>query len=246
MMPKDCVIRLRDVEVRFQEKHSFFQRTKGGYPALRGVTMELKRGEKLGIVGRNGAGKSTLLRVLADVIKPDSGHVERAHGTCRLLALGSGFMPHLSGRENAVLSGLILGMARRDIVSRLEAIKEFSELGDFFDKPVRTYSSGMRSRLGFSVAIQQDPDILLIDETLSVGDAEFNAKSLAALRERLGDDATVVLVSHGTRIIRETCTRVVRVDGGAIVEDGCPKKVLGDNLRKSSVATENIAQRQKP
>src|SRR5699024_216994 len=136
------------------------------------------RGEKLGVIGANGAGKSTLLRVLAGALKPDNGTVDRQHehDSCRLLALGTGFMVNLTGRENAVLSGLILGMERRQVVSRLEQIKDFSGLGDFFDQPVRTYSSGMRARLGFAVAIQQNPDVLLIDETLSVGDAAFKEK----------------------------------------------------------------------
>lgn len=213
-MSETVAIRLRDVVVRFQEKRRLFGGPRGGFPALRGVSMDLKRGEKLGIVGRNGAGKSTLMRVIAGVLVPDSGRVERDHGPCRLLALGSGFMPQLSGRENAVLSGLVLGMQRREIVSRLEAIKAFSELGDFFEQPVRTYSSGMRSRLGFSVAIQQQPDILLIDETLAVGDAHFNVKSKAALHERLSSGATVVVVSHSRPTIEEICDRALWLERG--------------------------------
>lgn len=176
--------------------------------------MDLKHGEKLGVIGRNGAGKSTLLRVLAGVLEPDSGSIERHHGTCRLLALGTGFMPSLSGRENAVLSGLMLGMHRREVVRKLNEIKAFSELGDFFEQPVRTYSSGMRSRLGFSVAIQQQPNILLIDETLAVGDKSFRDKSSRALKQRLEDGVTVVLVSHSEKLISDLCDRVVWLDHG--------------------------------
>lgn len=219
-MTDSLAMRLRDVEVRFQQRRSLFHGARGGFPALRGISMELRHGEKLGIIGRNGAGKSTLLRVLAGVLEPDAGTIERNHGACRLLALGTGFMPNLSGRENAVLSGLMLGMQRREVVPKLEAIKEFSELGDFFEQPVRTYSSGMKSRLGFSVAIQQQPDILLIDETLAVGDAQFKQKSLAALRGRLGDDSTLVLVSHSNNLIADVCDRAVLLDEGQVVEAG--------------------------
>ena len=209
-------MRLRDVEVRFQRRRSLFRRAEAGFPALRGISMDLRHGEKLGIIGRNGAGKSTLLRVLAGVLQPDSGTVERNHGVCRLLALGSGFMPQLTGRENAVLSGLILGMGRSEVVSKLEHIKAFSELGDFFEQPVRAYSSGMRSRLGFSVAIQQQPDVLLIDETLAVGDTGFKDKSLSAMRERIAADATVVVVSHSEGLLSEFCRRTLWMDRGQV------------------------------
>lgn len=223
---KPYAMRLQDVVVRFQEMRRIFGGRRGGFEALRGITVDVVRGEKLGIVGSNGAGKSTLMRVLAGVLVPDSGSVERHHGTCSLLALGSGFMPQLSGRENAVLSGLVLGMERRRVVSRLEAIKRFSELGEFFEAPVRTYSSGMRSRLGFSVAIQQQPDILLIDETLAVGDARFNTKSKTALRERLNEDATVVVVSHSRSTIEDICDRVLWLEGGETQLVGAPKEVM--------------------
>lgn len=213
-MPNAIAMRLSNVDVRFQQSRSLFDHGNKGYPALRGVSMDLMHGEKLGIIGRNGAGKSTLLRVLAGVLVPDNGTIERNHGACRLLALGSGFMPNLSGRENAVLSGLMLGMRRREIVSRLEQVKDFSELDDFFEQPVRTYSSGMRSRLGFSIAIQQQPDILLIDETLAVGDAAFNAKCLSTLRARFSEDATVVLVSHSMPLIKDMCDRALWVEQG--------------------------------
>lgn len=236
-------MRLRDVEVHFQRNRSLFHRGGSGFPALRGVSMDLKHGEKLGIIGRNGAGKSTLLRVLAGVLSPDRGTVERNHGVCRLLALGTGFMPGLSGRENAVLSGLILGMRRREVVSKLEQIKEFSELGDFFEQPVKTYSSGMRSRLGFSIAIQQRPDVLLIDETLAVGDKDFNDKSKRALHEKISGDATVVVVSHSNNVIRDTCDRVILLAGGEAQVCGETEAVIAQYAAWSHTSPGTIAVR---
>lgn len=216
-------IKLTGIAVKFQTGRKV---RRAGFEALHDVSLQLNHGEKLGVIGRNGAGKSTLLRVLADVLQPDSGTVERNHGACQLLALGAGFMPNLSGRENAVLSGLLQGMRRRDIVSRLERIKEFSELGDFFEQPVKAYSSGMRTRLGFSVAIQQEPDILLIDETLAVGDAGFKEKSMAALKERLRSNDTVVLVSHDDAMIKKVCDHVIWLSNGRSKYSGTPDQAL--------------------
>lgn len=194
--------------------------------ALEDVNMRLARGERLGVIGRNGAGKSTLLRTLAGIITPDRGRVQRAPVTCQLLSLALGFMPHLSGRDNAILSGLMLGLRRREIASRLPAILEFSELGDFFEQPISSYSTGMSMRLGFSVAMQVDPDVLLIDEVLSVGDAAFQEKSGAALRERIHGGATVVFVSHGDSQVREVCDRALWIEHGRSVMQGNVDEVL--------------------
>lgn len=198
------------------------QRRVGGgrFWALEEVSLSLRRGERLGVIGRNGAGKSTLLRVLAGILTPDRGTVTRKPISVQLLALALGFVPYLTGRDNAVLSGLMLGLRRRDIRQRLAAIKEFSELGDFFEQPIATYSSGMVMRLGFSVAIQVDPDVLLIDEVLSVGDAEFREKSGLALRERINDGRAVVLVSHDESQIASICDRVLWVEEGRSVMEG--------------------------
>jgi lipopolysaccharide transport system ATP-binding protein len=229
-MEAKSAILLDRVAVSFQTRRSV---RAGGFEALHDISLDVRHGEKLGVIGRNGAGKSTLLRVLAGVLAPDSGRVERNHGRCQLLALGTGFMPNLTGRENALLSGLLQGMERREVLSRLEAMKEFSELGDFFEQPVKTYSSGMRARLGFSVAIQQQPDVLLIDETLSVGDASFKAKSKQALAARLGGDATVVLVSHSEATIADLCDRAVWLDAGRTRLAGRPDEVLQAYARAS-------------
>ena len=196
------------------------------YWALEDVNLTLARGERLGVVGRNGAGKSTLLRTIAGIIAPDRGRVTRAPVSCQLLSLALGFMPHLSGRDNAILSGLMLGLRYREIVRRLPAILEFSELGDFFEQPISSYSTGMTSRLGFSVALQVEPDVLLIDEVLAVGDAEFQEKSGAALRERIHGGTTVVFVSHGDEQIRQVCDRAVWIEHGRSMMQGKVDDVL--------------------
>lgn len=194
--------------------------------ALEDVSLTLNRGERLGVIGRNGAGKSTLLRTLAGIIEPDRGRIARAPVTCQLLSLAVGFMLHLSGRDNAVLSGLLLGLRRREIEKRLPAILEFSELGDFFEQPISTYSTGMLARLGFSVAMQVEPDVLLIDEVLSVGDADFAKKSGAALRARIHGGTTVVFVSHSDAQIREVCDRALWIEHGRSVMQGDVDDVL--------------------
>jgi lipopolysaccharide transport system ATP-binding protein len=194
--------------------------------ALEDVSLVLNRGERVGVIGRNGAGKSTLLRTLAGIIEPDRGRIARAPVTCQLLSLAVGFMLHLSGRDNAVLSGLLLGLRRREIEKRLPAIHEFSELGDFFEQPISTYSTGMLARLGFSVAMQVEPEVLLIDEVLSVGDADFAKKSGAALRARIHGGTTVVFVSHSDAQIREVCDRALWIEHGRSVMQGDVDDVL--------------------
>jgi lipopolysaccharide transport system ATP-binding protein len=194
--------------------------------ALEDVSLDLRTGDRLGVIGRNGAGKSTLLRTIAGIITPDRGRIRRAPVSCQLLSLALGFMPHLSGRDNAVLSGLMLGLRRREITARLPAILEFSELGDFFEQPIASYSTGMLMRLGFSVAMQVEPDVLLIDEILAVGDAEFAQKSGAALRERIHGGTTVVFVSHRDEQIREVCNRALWIEHGRSVMQGDVADVL--------------------
>lgn len=194
---------------------------------LEDVSFDLMHGETLGVVGRNAAGKSTLLRLLAGIIRHDRGSVVN-HGGCTasLLSLQAGFLPHLSGRENAILSGILLGLRRREIEVRMDRVIEFSELGEQIDEPLRNYSSGMRARLGFSVAFQADPDILLVDEVLGVGDEAFKAKSSRAMRERIRSDKTIVLVSHHAGTIRELCDRAVWLDAGVTRAVGRVDEVL--------------------
>ncbi len=194
---------------------------------LKDVSFKLYAGETLGVIGGNGAGKSTLLRLLAGIIEPDRGYVWRYPGVAAsLLALSVGFRPELSGRENAVLSGMLLGMKLSKVNDCLEEIKAFSDLGDFFEEPVGTYSTGMRARLGFAVAIYADPDILLIDEVLGVGDESFRLKSQIAMREKIKANKTVVLVSHSMEAIKELSDRVLWLDGGCSIACGSAQYVI--------------------
>lgn len=193
---------------------------------LSGVSFDLKKGETLGIIGRNGAGKSTLLRVLADILKPNSGEVIRHVQTVSLLSLNLGLDPNLSGVDNAILSALLLGFQRKEAERVLPEIIEFSELGEAIYEPVRTYSSGMNARLGFSSGIFLQPDVLLIDEVLGVGDVEFQKKSFAALREKIVSNQTVVLVSHNAGQVRTLCDRVVWIENGEAIAIGDTKEVL--------------------
>ena len=229
----ETLIELRNVGVAFN-----FGRSIAGHRhwALEDVSLSLRRGERLGVIGRNGAGKSTLLRVIAGIVAPDRGSVKRGPVSCQLLALALGFVPYLSGRDNAVLSGLLLGLRRREIVKRLDAIREFSELGDFFEQPIASYSSGMNMRLAFSVAMQVEPDVLLIDEVLAVGDAEFQQKSGAALRARMGEGHTVVLVSHNELELARLCDRVVWIEHGRSVLEGPRDEVFEAYHRDLHVA----------
>lgn len=194
--------------------------------ALNDISFDLYRGETLGVIGRNGVGKSTLLQVMAGIISPDKGVIVRNDCTVSLLSLQVGFIPHLTGRENAVLSGMLLGIHRIDIEKAMPEIIEFSGLGEFIDEPVRAYSTGMRARLGFSVSIQIDPDVILVDEVLGVGDADFRKKSNAAMRDKISSDKTVVIVSHDEGTLKELCDRVIWVDNKGANETGGVDDVL--------------------
>jgi len=190
------------------------------------VSLDVGEGETLGIIGRNGCGKSTLLKIIAGVLKPTSGIVRVTGSVAPLIELGAGFHPDLTGRENIVLNGLLLGLTRKQIREHEQSIIEFSELGDFINSPVKQYSSGMYMRLAFSIAIQVDPDVLLVDEILSVGDAEFRAKcdeSIANIQRR---NKTIVLVSHELESVTRMCTRVLLMEAGQIVADGPAEQVI--------------------
>ena len=197
------------------------------HQALAGLNLDIARGERVGLVGRNGAGKSTLLRIMAGIYPPVSGTVWRAPElSIALLSLGLGFKNELTGRENALLAAVLQGMSKSDARLRLSAIGDFTELGRFYDEPVKTYSSGMRSRLGFATGLLLDTDILLLDEILSVGDHGFRKKARDALTEKLTAERTVILVHHAERAIREVCTRAVWLERGSIKHDGPVEPVL--------------------
>jgi len=188
--------------------------------ALREVSLRIEPGETVGVVGRNGAGKSSTLRVLAGIVPLHSGRVAVGGQIVTQLELGAGFSRDFSGRENIFLNGALHGLSRAQIESRLDAIIEFSELGDFVEAPVATYSTGMFLRLGFAIAAHLDADVLLIDELLAVGDEAFQRKCEARMAEQIGAGATLVLVSHDPLLIERTCERVIVLDGGEKVFDG--------------------------
>ncbi len=197
------------------------------FEAVHPLSFETREGEIVGLVGRNGSGKSTLLRALSGIFAPDSGSIETYGNTVSLMALGVGFRNDLTGRENIFLSGLLLGFREHQIREKLEDIIAFSELGEFIDRPVRTYSSGMFSKLAFSISAVMEPDILLIDEVLSVGDAKFKKKSAARIRTLLQDRVkTAMIVSHNMDTLRSLCTRVLWIDGGTLTADGPTEEVI--------------------
>lgn len=195
--------------------------------ALKHVSFELKRGESLALVGHNGAGKSTVLGLLAGLAKPDSGEVEVNGRLAALLELGSGFHGDLTGRENVGLNSALLGFTRAEARDRFDEIVAFSGIADFIDEPLRTYSSGMVMRLAFSVAINLDPDILLIDEVLAVGDATFQEKCHKKIRDFRSAGKSLVCVSHGKSTIRELCDRAIWLDHGELLMDDSVDNVLG-------------------
>ncbi|HWP02728.1 MAG TPA: ABC transporter ATP-binding protein [Gemmatimonadaceae bacterium] len=194
--------------------------------ALDSVSFQISRGEAVGLVGPNGSGKSTILALIAGVLRPQAGRVEVRGRVCPLLELGAGFHPELTGRENIVLNGVLLGLTRREVLKRMDAIVAFSELGDFLDQPLRTYSSGMLARLGFSVAVHLDPEILLVDEILAVGDLHFQVKCQKKIDEFRSRDVTIVLVSHSTDQVRRVCDRAIWLQAGRIKAEGEPAYVL--------------------
>ena len=215
------LISLLDVGVCYRRPHGFFKGERSDFWALQSVTFDIHEGETIGVLGRNGAGKSTLLRVLSAIIAPDRGRVNMRPGLrSTLLSIGVGSHSTLSGRENAVLNGMMLGASKGRMIESLDRIHEFSELGQFFDEPIYTYSSGMAARLGFATALEVDPDVMLIDEMLSVGDASFQHKSATALKDRLRAGKTAVIVSHDARTIMDLCNRAVWIENGLSVAEG--------------------------
>ncbi len=194
--------------------------------AVKGATFDVHRGTVLGLIGNNGAGKSTIVRAIAGILPPTSGRIEVRGRVSTLLALGVGFNPNLSGQENVILGGLAAGYTREEITERYEEIADWTELGDFLEMPMRTYSSGMFSRLAFAVAIHMDPDILLVDEALSAGDARFKKKATAKMMELVAQARTMVLVSHALATVKELCTDAIWLEKGQIMQQGNPTDVI--------------------
>lgn len=197
------------------------------YEALRGISFEVKKGEIMGIVGKNGSGKSTLLRAIAGIFSADSGSIELESNSVSLLSIGVGFQKKLSGRENIILSGMLLGFSEQEVRDKMDEIIEFANLGKFIDMPVKTYSSGMYSKLAFSITAVLETDIMLIDEVLSVGDAKFKKKSYKKMQELIMDEnRTVVIVSHSTETLEKLCTSLLWLHEGEIKMQGDTKTVL--------------------
>jgi len=194
--------------------------------ALKNISFKIEKGKTVGIIGENGAGKSTLLRVLAKVYAPDKGSVRIHTDSISLLSLATGFKPDLSGRENIYINGLLLGIPKNKLDESLEDIISFSEMEPFIDNPVRTYSSGMKSKLAFSIASNLDPELLLIDEVFSVGDARFKKKSSERIKQMINSDRTVIMVSHSDSLIRELCEEVIWLDKGMLIEHGDTESVM--------------------
>lgn len=197
------------------------------FEAVKGVSFRVPKGEIMGIVGKNGSGKSTMLRAIAGIFSADEGIIDLHGHTVSLLSIGVGFQKKLSGRENIFLSGMLLGFSEKQIQEKLDEIIEFSELGKFIDKPVRTYSSGMYSKLAFSITAILETEVMLIDEVLSVGDARFKKKSYAKMKELItNEDRTVIIVSHSTETLEKLCDTILWLHEGRIKMQGSTEEVL--------------------
>jgi ABC-type polysaccharide/polyol phosphate transport system ATPase subunit len=233
----NAAITVKDVKIRYRmlNKVSFFRAlmspnkfTKTEYfEAVKGVSFEVPKGQILGIVGKNGSGKSTLLRAIAGIFSPDEGEIDLHGNSISLLSIGVGFQNSLTGRENIFLSGMLLGFSREFIEEKIDEIIEFSELGKFIDRPVKSYSSGMYSKLAFSITAILETDIMLIDEVLSVGDVKFKKKSYAKMKELISnEDRTVLIVSHSSETIKNLCDNVLWIHDGEMKMYGTTEEVL--------------------
>ncbi|XPV75571.1 MAG: ABC transporter ATP-binding protein [Desulfovibrio sp.] len=228
MMNEPCIT-LTNVACNYSFRKSRFKF--GVYEALKDINVTLHKGETLGVLGRNGAGKSTLLRLIAGIIKPDGGDVTyHKELSISLLTLQLGFSTELSGKDNAILGAMLLGKSKQEALDRLEGIRAFAEIGDWFEEPLKSYSSGMRARLGFAVALEMSPDVLLIDEVLGVGDESFRQKSTKAMKEKMKSGQTAVFVSHNLPTLLEICPRTMWIENGVTQMVGDTGDVLNHYL----------------
>lgn len=223
---KEYIVQLLQGKIQYEE-----------FRALNNVSFDVKRGEVMGIIGKNGAGKSTLLKVISGILKPTEGSVALQGNVVPMLELGSGFDFDLSGRENVFLNGAVLGYNEKFLKDKFDEILEFSELKDFIDIPIRNYSSGMVMRLAFSVASQINPEILIVDEILAVGDSAFQEKSKAKMLELMSGGTTVLFTSHSIGQIKEMCDRVIWLDHGNVIDIGDPNEVC-DKYTKFTKASQ--------
>ena len=221
-VPHERIGTLKEYVIRWAQRRVRYEK----FLALNNVSLTINRGEIVGLIGHNGAGKSTLLKLVSRVLAPSSGRVWVRGKVAPLLELGAGFHPELTGRENIYLNGAILGYTRREMEEKVQRIIDFAELGEFIDAPIRTYSSGMWARLGFAVATDSKPDILILDEVMSVGDEAFQRKSEAKIKSFFEMGATILLVSHNMDTIEKLCTRAVWLDHGVARHVGKPIEVI--------------------
>jgi len=237
-MSKEIAINVNNVSIIYKTlvkgciKTDLFKlkkKTKESYEAIKNVSFEVRKGEVLGIIGENGSGKSTLLKAIAGIFSPDEGSIELHNNSVSLLAIGVGFQNKLTGYENIFLSGMLLGFSKKEIKNKINEIIDFSELGDWIYKPVRTYSSGMYSKLAFSITAILETDIMLIDEVLSVGDIKFKAKSFNKIKELIQNvNRTVIIVSHSLDTLNKICDRILWIHKGEVKEIGETKNVLDE------------------
>lgn len=237
MKKEEIAITVKDLHVYYRDMNRFSLK-KGGlkskgsgklFKAVKGVSFEIPKGQILGICGKNGSGKSTLLRAISGIFSPDSGSISLHGNTISLLSIGVGFQKQLTGYENIYLSGLLLGYTKEQIEKKIDEIIDFSELGEFIYKPVRSYSSGMYSKLAFSITAILETDIMLIDEVLSVGDIHFKEKSYNKMKELISDsNRTVVIVSHSSKTIVDLCDKVIWLHEGLIKKEGDPETIMNE------------------
>lgn len=221
---KKVLLRAENIQLEYFLGKGMSRKEK--FSAINNITLELYAGETFGIIGRNGAGKSTLLSVLAKILEPDKGKVLHYGNRVALMTLATGFRHDLTGRENVILSGMIMGLSKKEILKKIPYIHTYSQLGDFFDEPFGNYSSGMRARLSFSLAVHAVADVLLIDEILGVGDMEFKRRSSNRIKKMISSSKSVVLVSHNIKTVKDLCQRVAWVENGTIVKMGETSAVL--------------------
>lgn len=232
----NLAIEIKNVDINykimqnFSIQRNFFHKSNEDseeFQAVKNISFDVEKGEILGIIGKNGSGKSTLLRAIAGVFSPNTGMIDLKGNSVSLLALGVGFKERLTGRENIYLAGMLLGFSEENIKEKENEIIEFAEIGEFIDRPVKTYSSGMHSKLEFSIACNLDTDILLVDEVLSVGDERFQKKSMAKMEKLINDkNRTVLIVSHSIKTLDKLCNRVLWMNDGELIKIGETKEVL--------------------
>jgi len=236
-MSRDIAVSVRDLAKKYrlfsspmerlkESLHPFRKRYHKEFWALNGINFDISKGQIVGILGRNGSGKSTLLQILASVLRPTSGTVIVNGRVSALLELGTGFSPEFTGRQNVLLNGAIMGVSHEEMLERLPAIIEFADIGEFFDQPMKIYSSGMFVRVAFAATVHVDPDILIIDEALAVGDAKFQHKCFQRLAELQAEKKTVIFVTHNSSLVTTYCDQAVLLDGGQLITSGDPVHVV--------------------